>query len=64
MIGIYCKKDILKYCKSGEGAKERGAQFDPKIADIMLQMIDEDKEYLMKQTGSMIKHILAVERKL
>lgn len=41
--------------------KGKGTQFDPKIADIMLQMIDEDKEYLMKQTESMIKHILAVD---
>ena len=41
--------------------KGRGTQFDPKIADIMLQMIDEDKEYLMKQTESMVKHILAVD---
>ena len=41
--------------------KGRGTQFDPKIADIMLQMIDEDKEYLMKQTESMMKHILAVD---
>ena len=26
----------------------RGVQFDPKIADIMLQMIDEDTEYRMR----------------
>ncbi len=41
--------------------KGRGTQFDPKIADIMLQMIDEDKEYLLKQTESMMKHILVVD---
>lgn len=41
--------------------KGRGTQFDPKIADIMLQMIEEDEEYLMKQTDSMIKHILIVD---
>lgn len=27
----------------------RGAQFDPKIADVMLEMIDEDKYYDMRQ---------------
>lgn len=30
----------------------KGAQFDPKFADIMLKMIDEDKDYLMKDTES------------
>ena len=29
--------------------KEKGFQFDPKIADIMLQMIWEDKDYQMKE---------------
>ncbi|MGN0341719.1 MAG: response regulator [Roseburia sp.] len=41
--------------------KGRGTQFEPEIADIMIQMIDGDKEYLMKQTDSMMKHILAVD---
>ena len=29
--------------------KGKGTQFDPKFADIMLQMIDEDKNYTMKE---------------
>jgi len=29
--------------------KGRGTQFDPKFADIMLAMIDEDKDYSMKE---------------
>ena len=29
--------------------KGRGSQFDPKFADIMIQMIDEDKEYTMRE---------------
>lgn len=29
--------------------KGRGCQFDPEVADIMLQMIDEDKDYKMQQ---------------
>jgi putative two-component system response regulator len=32
----------------GEIAKGKGSQFDPKFADIMLEMIDDDKEYLMR----------------
>ncbi|MBQ9452536.1 MAG: HD domain-containing protein [Desulfovibrio sp.] len=31
--------------------KEKGHQFDPYYADIMLEMIDEDKEYCMRETG-------------
>ena len=32
-----------------EIVKGRGTQFDPKFADIMLQMIDEDKDYRMRE---------------
>ena len=39
----------------------KGTQFDPKIADIMLQMIDEDKNYTMKQADSMHRRILVVD---
>lgn len=41
--------------------KGRGTQFDPEIADIMLQMIDEDKEYKMKQDDVLQKSILTVD---
>jgi len=41
--------------------KGRGTQFDPKIADIMLQMIEEDKGYYMKEQDSMQKTILVVD---
>lgn len=41
--------------------KGKGTQFDPKIADIMLQMIDEDKEYEMKECISLQKTILVVD---
>lgn len=41
--------------------KGRGTQFDPEIADIMLQMIDEDTEYTMKQADWMQRKILAVD---
>ena len=38
-----------------------GTQFDPQIAQIMLDMIDEDKEYTMKQADSMQRKILTVD---
>lgn len=41
--------------------KGKGTQFDPHIADIMLQMIDEDKEYRMKESTSLQKTILVVD---
>lgn len=39
----------------------RGTQFDPVIADIMLRMMDEDKEYQMRQIDSMHRRILTVD---
>lgn len=39
----------------------KGTQFDPVIADIMLQLIDEDKEYEMKQSESIFRRILTVD---
>ena len=41
--------------------KCKGTQFDPDIADIMLQMIDEDKDYLLKQAESVQRTILTVD---
>lgn len=45
----------------GEIEKGKGTQFDPEIADIMLQMIDEDKNYDMKQTDELKRTILVVD---
>ncbi|MBQ8041284.1 MAG: response regulator, partial [Lachnospiraceae bacterium] len=45
----------------GEIEKGKGTQFDPKVADIMLQMIDEDKEYNMRQNDTMRRKILVVD---
>lgn len=39
----------------------KGTQFDPKIADIMLKMIDEDKEYRLKETASGHRRILTID---
>lgn len=41
--------------------KGKGKQFDAKIADIMLQMIDDDKDYSMKQSERSSKSILVVD---
>ncbi|MBR1930003.1 MAG: HD domain-containing protein [Lachnospiraceae bacterium] len=38
-----------------------GKQFDPRIADIMIQMIDEDQEYQLRQFRSEQKNILLVD---
>lgn len=45
----------------GEIEKCKGTQFDPDIAEIMLQMIDEDKDYLLKQAESVRRTIMAVD---
>ena len=42
----------------------KGKQFDPEIADIMLQMIDEDKEYKMSQKDTSTKDILVIDDEL
>ena len=41
----------------------RGRQFDPEIADIMIEMIDEDREYKMRQKTGIVTNILAVDDK-
>lgn len=41
--------------------KGRGLQFDAEIADIMLQMIDEDKDYSMSQSEKSRTNILVVD---
>ena len=33
----------------GEIEKGKGTQFDPQIADVMLGLMDEDKEYVMHE---------------
>lgn len=41
--------------------KERGKQFDPEITDIMLQLIEEDKEYLMKENTPLSNKVLVAD---
>ena len=42
----------------------KGTQFDAKIADVMLKMIDEDKGYAMRQAESKIKTILVADEQV
>ena len=39
----------------------KGTQFDPNITEIMLQMIDEDKNYIMRQEEEITRKILTVD---
>ncbi|MBQ8167741.1 MAG: response regulator [Lachnospiraceae bacterium] len=41
--------------------KGKGNQFDPVVADIMLEMIDEDKNYTMREVKNLQKKILVVD---
>ena len=41
--------------------KGMGTQFDPNISKIMLEMIDEDKDYTMRQIDSMQRNILIID---
>ena len=53
-------QDVVKQ----EILKGKGKQFDPDIADIMLEMIEEDKDYKMCQRESEQKNILVVDDEL
>jgi len=41
--------------------KGKGTQFDPEIAEIMLQMIDEDETYSLSEPKSVIKSVLVID---
>lgn len=72
ILGVADSYDTMTSNRSYRGAlpqhvvreeieKGRGTQFDPKIADIMLQMIDEDRKYTLKQADITKKYILSVD---
>ena len=42
----------------------RSGQFDPIIADVMLDMIDDDRNYTMRQAESRVKTILAADEQV
>ena len=45
----------------GEIVNGRGTQFDPEIADIMLQIMDEDHDYGMRQKEAQVKNVMVVD---
>lgn len=55
------RKALPQEVVRSEIKKGRGVQFDSKIADIMLSIIDEDKDYSLKQSESGQKNILVVD---
>ncbi|MBQ9519268.1 MAG: response regulator [Firmicutes bacterium] len=72
IIGVADAYDAMASNRSYRGAlpqdlvrkeieKGKGKQFDPKIADIMLDMMDDDKDYKMCQLKDMAHNILVVD---
>lgn len=55
------RKALPQEVVRGEIAKGKGTQFDPEIAELMLQLIDEDTDYTMKQDDGFQKKILVVD---
>ena len=55
------RKGLPQDVVRAEIEKGRGTQFDPKIADIMLELMEKDKEYKMRQSDSMQRKILVVD---
>ena len=55
------RKSLPQEVVREEIEKGKGTQFDPQIADIMLQMMDEDTEYLMKEADATKKRVLTVD---
>lgn len=62
MTSNRCYRDTLpQEVVRQEIVKGRGSQFDPVIADFMLEIIDEDKEYSLRQKDFYKKTILVVD---
>lgn len=55
------RKALPQYVVREEIVKGKGTQFDPMIAEHMIALIDEDKDYQMKQTDSLQRTILVVD---
>lgn len=55
------RKALPQEVVRAEIEKGKGTQFDPDIAELMLQMIDEDKEYTMRQDEEVTRKILTVD---
>ena len=54
------RKGLPQEVVRSELEKGKGTQFDPDIADIMLQMIEEDTDYILRQKDIGISKILVI----
>ena len=55
------RKALPQEVVRAEIEKGRGTQFDPDIAALMLQVIDEDKDYTMRQSEEITRKVLTVD---
>lgn len=55
------RKALPQEVVRSEIEKGKSTQFDPKIADIMLQMIDEDESYDLKELDDMHRTVLVID---
>lgn len=55
------RKALPQEVARSEIEKGMGGQFDPEVAQAMLEMIDEDKEYTMRQEQEETKKILTID---
>ncbi len=55
------RKALPQEVVRGEIEKGRGTQFDPDIANVMLELIDEDTAYTMCQKDDPVKNVLVVD---
>ncbi len=55
------RKALPQEVVRSEIEKGKGTQFDPAVADVILKMIDEDKDYRMKEKNSASRRILTVD---
>lgn len=55
------RKALPQEVVRGEIEKGMGTQFDPEIAKVMLEIIDEDKDYNLREKDTLEKNILVVD---
>ena len=55
------RKALPQHIVRSEIEKGKAVQFDPQIAEIMLQLIDEDKSYMLREPESLQKRVLVVD---
>lgn len=55
------RKALPQHVVRAEIEKGKEVQFDPKIADAMLQLIDEDQAYVLREAESLQKRVLVID---